>query len=90
MPLYTYIVSYQGASRVTQWRHSNFKGFISSWCSNIPAGALPALTPSLQKELTSKAYGGDFAPIPNVQHAWRKTLDVGGAEFCVIAVQTQP
>jgi hypothetical protein len=90
MLLHTYIVSYQVASRVTQGRHSNFKGFISSWGSDIPAGALPALTPSLKKKLTSKAYGGDFAPIPNVQHAWRKTLDVGGAELSVIAIQTQP
>jgi hypothetical protein len=90
MPLYTYVVSYKGASRVTQGSHSNFKGFISSWCSNIPPGALPALTPALHKELASKAYGGDFDSIPNIKHVWRKSIEVGGSEFVVIAVQTQP
>ena len=90
MPLYTYIVSYKGASRVTQGSHSNFKGFISSWCSNIPSGALPALTPALHKELTSKAYGGDFLAVPNIKNVWRKSIEVGGSEFTVIAVQTQP
>lgn len=90
MPLYTYIVSYKGASRVTQGSHSNFKGFISSWCSNIPVGVLPALTPVLHKELTSKAYGGDFLAVPNIKNVWRKSIEVGGSELTVIAVQTQP
>ena len=89
MPLYTYIVSYNGACRVTQGSHSNFKDFISSWCSNIPAGALPALTPVLHKELISKAYRGNFLAVPNIKNAWKKSIELGGSEFIVIAVQTQ-
>ena len=89
MPLYTYVASYKGATRVTQGSHSNFRGFISTWCSNIPAGALPALTPALQKELASKAYG-EFLAVPNIKHVWRKSIEVGSNEFIVIAVQTQP
>jgi hypothetical protein len=90
MPLYTYIVSYKGASRVTQGRHSNFKGFISSWCSEIPAGALPGLTSALYKELVSKAYRGEFLPVANTSNVWRKSIEVGASEFTIIAVQTQP
>ena len=90
MPLYTYIVAYKGASRITQGSHSNFKGFISSWCSNIPADLLPALTPALHKELTSKAYSGEFLAVTNIKNVWRKSIEVGGSEFTVIAVQTQP
>ncbi len=90
MPLYTYIVSYKGASQVTQGSHSNFKGFISTWCSNIPAGALPALTPALDKELTARAYGGEFLAVSNIKHVWRKSIEVGGSPLTVIAVQTQP
>jgi len=89
MPLYTYIVTYKGASRVTQGSHSNFKGFISSWCSNIPLGSIPALTPALHKELTSKAYGADFAAVENIKNVWRKSIEVGGSEFVIVAVQTQ-
>jgi hypothetical protein len=90
MPLYTYVVSYKGATHVAQGSHSNFKGFISTWCSNLPVGALPALTPALHRELAAKAYRSEFPPVPNIRHAWRKSIELGGSEFVVVAVQTQP
>jgi len=89
MPLYTYIVSYKGATYVAQGSHSNYRGFISTWCSNIPPEALPALTPALHKELASKAYRGEFLPVSKSKHAWRKAIEVDGSECTVIAVQTQ-
>jgi len=90
MPLYTYILSYKGTSRITQGSHSNFKGFINTWCSSIPAGVIPGLTPALYKELASKAYRTEFLPVENIKHVWRKSIDVGGSECVVTAVQTQP
>jgi hypothetical protein len=90
MPLYTYVVSYKGATHVTQGSHSNFKGFISTWCGDLPVGALPALTPALHRELAAKAYRGEFPPVPNIRHAWRKSIELGGSEFVIVAVQTQP
>lgn len=89
MPLYTYVVSYKGATHVAQGSHSNFKGFISTWCSNLPAGALPAVTPVLHRELAEKAYRGEFPPVANIKNAWRKSIELGGSEFVVVAVQTQ-
>ena len=89
MPLYTYVVSYKGATHVAQGSHSNFKGFISTWCSNLPAGALPTLTPALHHDLAAKAYRGEFPPVANIKHAWRKSIELGGSEFVVVAVQTQ-
>jgi hypothetical protein len=88
MPLYTYIVSFKGATHVTQGSHSNFKGFISTWCSN-PAGIAPSLTPVLQNELAHKAYRGEFLPVPNIKHAWKKSIELDGKELIVVAVQTQ-
>ncbi|NYE29698.1 hypothetical protein HDE78_002664 [Rhodanobacter sp. K2T2] len=90
MPIYTYVVSYKGSSHVAQGSHSNFKGFVSTWCSNIPAHALPALTPPLYRELANKAYGGEFLPVSNIKHVWRKSIEVGGSECTIVAVQTQP
>ena len=75
-------------THVAQGSHSNLKGFISTWCSNLPAGALPALTPALHRDLAKKACRGKFPPIANTGHAWRKTIELGGSEF-VVAVQTQ-
>jgi hypothetical protein len=83
------VVSYKGATHVAQGSHSNFKGFISTWCSNLPAGALPALTPALHFDLAEKACRGEFPPIANIKHAWRKSIELGGSEFVVVAVQTQ-
>ena len=90
MPLYTYIVSYKGSTHVAQGSHSNFKGFISTWCSNIPTGALPALTPVPHRELAAKAYKEEFIAVPNIKNSWRRSMDIGGSECLVIAVQTQP
>jgi hypothetical protein len=88
MPLYTYVVTYKGATHVAQGSHSNFKGFTATW-SNLPAGALPTLTPASQRDLAKKAYQGEFPPIANIKHAWRKVIELGGSELVVVAVQTQ-
>ena len=88
MPLYTYIAVYKGTTYVAQGRHSNFKGFPSTW-AKIPGGVLPDLTPSLMKELSEKSYRGDFDAVPNREKVWRKSLDIGGSEFVVIAVETK-
>lgn len=90
MPLYTYIVSFKGATFVAQDRKSNFKGFVSSWTSDIPAGALPGLTPALQDKLRRKAYEDEFQAVPNKTHVWRKEIDLEGSVFTVHAVQTEP
>ena len=89
MPLYTYIVSFKGAIYAAQGSYSNFKGFVSSWSGDLPENALPSLTPSMKKELSHKAYRGEFSEVPNRKHVWRKTIDLNGEEFVVYAVQTQ-
>lgn len=86
MPLYTYVTNYKGATHIAQGRHSNFKGF-ATWIANIPDQALPALTPTLRKEIDP--YRGDFDPVPNQERVWRKSLIVGGSELTVIAVETK-
>ena len=89
MPLFSYVVTYKSGTHVAQGSHSNFTGFAQTWASNIPAGSIPELTPALRKELTQRAYQGEFAALPNAKHVWRKSLDVGGAVLTVVAVQTQ-
>ena len=53
MPLYTYVIAFKGQTFATQGSYSNFKGFVTVW-ADLPAGALPSLTPSLKKELAQK------------------------------------
>lgn len=89
MPLYTYIASYKGASYVAQGSHSNFRGFVSAWSGELPENALPGLTPSLRRDLSTQAYRGDFLEVPNRKHVWRKEFDLGGSAFVVYAIQTQ-
>jgi len=88
MPLYTYIAAFKGATYASQGSYSNFKGFVSDW-ANLPANAIPGLTPLLKKELGHKAYRGEFVEVPNKKHLWRKSIDLDGEEFVVYAVQTQ-
>ncbi len=89
MPLYTYIVAFKGATYAAQGSYSNFKGFVSSWSGSLPPNALPGLTPALRSELAQKAYRGEFVEVPNRKHVWKKSIDLGGEEFVVYAVQTQ-
>jgi hypothetical protein len=89
MPLYTYVVSFKGSLHINQGSHSNYKGFVSTWCSNIPTGALPGLTSVLQRELVGKAYRDEFLPVLNAKNIWEKTIEIGGSELVVVAVQTQ-
>ena len=89
MPLFTYIVSYKGANHVAQGSHSNFTGFAMSWAANLPASALPTVTPVMRKELERKAYHGTFSEVAGAKHVWRKSLELGNAELVVHAVQTE-
>ncbi len=86
MPLYTYVTTYKGSTHIAQGRHSNFKGF-ATWIANLPANALPELTPALRKEIDP--YRGDFEPVPNQEKVWRKSLTIGDGELIVIAVETK-
>jgi hypothetical protein len=87
MPLYTYIVTFEGASYVAQGRRSNFQGFIT-WFDEALLKSLPGLTPKLKKQLGEKAYSG-FVEMPNRKKVWRKTIDLDGKEMIVYAVQTE-
>ncbi len=88
MPLYTYVLTFRGASHVAQGRHSNFRGFTTSWVDEVPANALPGFG-QLRSELSRKAAIGGFDEVPNRLHVWRKTVDLDGDPFVVIAVQTE-
>lgn len=88
MPLYTHICVYRGGTHVEQGRFSNFKGFASGVLSTIPKGALPGLTPDLNRELAEKAYRCDWTAVPNRNNLWRAALTVGGDEFVIHAVRT--
>jgi hypothetical protein len=89
MPLYTYIVSFNNSTYVGQGRHSNFRGFVTAWCSEMPDNALNGFSASLKKQLAEKAYHGEFAPVPNRINVWKKVIDLGGKEFVIHAVETK-
>ncbi|WP_194436596.1 hypothetical protein [Vibrio fluminensis] len=89
MPLYTYVVSYNDSRYVGQGSHSNFKGFVNAWCTDLPVNALRGLTPSLKKELGKLAFKGVFTSVPNRQNVWEKTIDLNGKLFHVYAIETR-
>lgn len=89
MPLYTYIVTYKGATHMAQDSHSNFIGFVRTWADGIPASALPSLTPVLRKLLLQRAYEGTFVQQTGATHVWKKSLELGGSELTVFAIQTE-
>jgi len=89
MPLYTYIVTYNDSSYIGQGSHSNYCGFISDWCTNLPNTALNGFNSNLKKELERVAYQGAFDPVPNRKNVWKKTIDLNGKPFIIYAVETK-
>jgi len=90
MPLYTYVVTFENSTYVGQASHSNFRGFVSAWCTEMPDTALAGFNSKFKKLLSSKAYQGEFSPIPNRKNVWRKTIDLEGKILEVVAVETKP
>jgi len=89
MPLYTYIVSFNNSTYVGQGRHSNFRGFVTAWCNELPVNALTGFSTSLKKELASKAYHGEFIEVSNRTNVWKKVIELDGREFVIHAVETK-
>jgi len=89
MPLYTYVVTYNDSNYVGQGSHSNFRGFISAWCNEIPDTALKGFNPSLKKQLVQKAYRGEFDPVPNRKNVWKKVIELNGRDFVIHAIETK-
>ncbi len=83
MPLYTYVITFKGDTYISQSSHSNFRGFIS-W-----ADAIPNMAPTVKKELSQKAHQGEFSPLANKKHVWRKSIEIGDEALVVHAIQTQ-
>jgi hypothetical protein len=89
VPLYTYILTFKGSSYVTQDRRSNLRGFFSHLVDDLPASALPEMNSTLRKELMQKTSLASFSEVPNRKHVWRNSLEIGGSEFLIYAIQTE-
>lgn len=89
MPLYTYVVTYNDSNYVGQGSHSNFRGFVSAWCSEMPENALKGFNSSLKKQLSQKAYQGAFDPVQNRVNVWHKVMDLNGKPFSIHAIETK-
>jgi len=90
MPLYTYVVTYNDSNYIGQGKHSNFKGFVNAWCTEMPNNALNGFNPSLKNKLEKLAYKGSFDPVPNRKNVWKKTLEIEGKRLSIHAIETKP
>ncbi|HJW40881.1 MAG TPA: hypothetical protein VJ476_06600 [Rhizomicrobium sp.] len=86
MPLFTYVVTYDGDSHVVQARRSNHKGFVD-W-TKFPASAFSSLNRELMQALVGQAYRAPFEPVPNREKVWKQTILVESKPFVVYAIQT--
>ena len=80
MPLYTYIMSHRGETKVSQHRHSNFTGFLLTPIS----AAFPGLKPFFGELMRMKPEA-----ISNVERAWACSQKIAGDVFTLHAVETR-
>jgi hypothetical protein len=80
VPLFTFVMSYKGATKVYQHRKSNYRGFLLE-----PIGAaFPEL----------KGQFGDLMrmapkPVPNIERTWCASMQVQGDEFTLHVIETR-
>jgi hypothetical protein len=74
---------------VGQGSHSNFRGFVNAWCTEMPINALKGFDAGVKKQLTNKAYAGAFDSVPNRKNVWYKAIDLNGKTFSIHAVETK-
>jgi hypothetical protein len=89
MPLYTYVVTFNDSTYVGQGSHSNFRGFVNAWCSEMPVNALKGFDQGPKKQLSQKAYSGTFDPVANRKNVWHKEINLNGKIFNIHAIETR-
>jgi hypothetical protein len=80
VPLYTFVMSYKGSTKVYQHRRSNYRGFLLE-----PIGtAFPEL-----KSQFSDLMRMEPEPVSNVEGTWRASMQVLGEEFTLHVIETR-
>ena len=80
MPLYTYIMSHRGETKVSQHKFSNFTGFILTPVSV----AFPNLKSAFGEIMRMKP-----EPVPNAKRTWSCSILIAGEPFAVHVVETR-
>jgi hypothetical protein len=80
VPLYTFVMSFQGSTKAYQHRRSNFRGFLLE-----PIGTafseLKSEFPNLMRMT--------LEPVPHIERTWRGSMQVWGEEFTLHVIETQ-
>lgn len=81
MPLYTYVMSYRGTTKVSQHRLSNYTGFLLT-----PIGeTFPGLKPAFGDLMRMRP-----EPIAGAERTWGCSIQISGEVFTLHVVETRP
>lgn len=80
VPLYTYVMSYKGRTKVSQHRHSNYTGFLITPISR----AFPSLKPAFGDLIRMRP-----EPLQNAEHTWACSKEISGEDFTLHVVETR-
>jgi hypothetical protein len=80
MPLYTYVMSYNGSTKVFQDRSSNYTGFLLTPISTM----FPELKPAFGDLMRVRPEA-----IPGAEKTWGCTVEISGGAFTLHVVETR-
>lgn len=80
MPLFTYVMSYRGETKVSQHKLSNYTGFLLTPISAV----FPNLKPAFGELMRMRP-----EPIPGVERAWACSLQISEDVFTLHVVETR-
>lgn len=80
MPLYTYIMSYKGVTKVSQHRFSNYTGFVPTPIN----AAFPELGPAFSERIWVRPVS-----VEGAKRTWTCYAQVSGERFTLHVVETR-
>jgi hypothetical protein len=89
MPLYTYVVCYDGRTFVDQNRKSNFKGFTATLIGRGPFYGELNIGPDLRQELTHVIARATWNSIPNREKVWQMEAMIRDKKLSMFAIETK-
>lgn len=88
MPLYTFIMDFEGGTYLSQVRAPDVKTAPGVWAAGLKPGEIPGLGSALLRRLQSKVASDEPVPVTGLERVWCSSALVRGRSVLVHFVET--
>jgi len=89
MPLYTFILDYQGGTYISQTAAASPDHAINNWANSFDASSIPGFSPDMKVELIQASSEEKPTAIEGVENIWCISCSIKGRLLLIHFVQTE-